>query len=131
MTVPLSPCRILLLVLSLSACDARKEENISPPPASTDGQPVSIAATASPVLPAPVMVAPPYPPLSFKGYTCTIDCSGHEAGYTWAEEHAIDDPEECSGNSESFIEGCRAYAEEQNETSNSTDNEGHEDEDDE
>jgi hypothetical protein len=45
----------------------------------------------------------------------TQDCSGHEAGYEWAEEHGIDDPDDCSGNSESFIEGCRAYAEEQQE----------------
>ncbi len=49
----------------------------------------------------------------FKGYECTVDCSGHEAGYQWAEEKGIDDPEDCGGNSESFIEGCRAYAEEQ------------------
>ena len=52
-------------------------------------------------------------PYTFHGYPCTIDCSGHEAGYRWAEEHGIDDPEDCGGNSESFIEGCRAYAEEQ------------------
>jgi hypothetical protein len=49
----------------------------------------------------------------FRGYPCTVDCSGHEAGYRWAEEKAIDDPDDCGGNSESFIEGCRAYAEEQ------------------
>jgi hypothetical protein len=53
------------------------------------------------------------PPKTFKGYMCTQDCSGHEAGYQWAEEHDIDDPDDCGGNSESFIEGCQAYAEEQ------------------
>ena len=47
------------------------------------------------------------------GYQCTVDCSGHEAGYEWAEENSIDDPYDCGGNSESFIEGCQAYAEEQ------------------
>lgn len=52
-------------------------------------------------------------PLTFKGYDCTDDCSGHEAGYNWAEAHDIDDPDDCGGNSQSFIEGCRAYAEEQ------------------
>jgi hypothetical protein len=52
-------------------------------------------------------------PLTFKGYPCRIDCSGHEAGYRWAEEHGIDDRSDCSGNSESFVEGYRAYAEEQ------------------
>jgi len=52
-------------------------------------------------------------PLQFHGYDCTNDCSGHEAGYQWAEEHEIADQDECGGNSESFIEGCKAYVEEQ------------------
>jgi hypothetical protein len=51
-------------------------------------------------------------PRTFHGYACTQDCSGHEAGYQWAEDHDIDDPDDCGGNSESFIEGCKAYAEE-------------------
>ena len=51
-------------------------------------------------------------PLTFHGYTCTDDCSGHQAGYDWAEENNITDPDDCSGNSQSFIEGCQAYAEE-------------------
>ena len=49
---------------------------------------------------------------TFGGYGCTDDCSGHEAGYAWAEENGIDDPDTCGGNSQSFEEGCRAYAEE-------------------
>lgn len=44
-------------------------------------------------------------------YGCTDDCSGHEAGYQWANEHEVANPEDCSGNSASFIEGCRARAE--------------------
>lgn len=51
---------------------------------------------------------------NFNGYPCTDDCSGHEAGYEWAEDNGIDDPNDCDGNSESFIEGCQSYAEEQN-----------------
>jgi hypothetical protein len=47
---------------------------------------------------------------TFHGYPCTEDCSGHEAGYNWGREHDIDAPEDCSGNSNSFIEGCQAYA---------------------
>jgi len=39
--------------------------------------------------------------------------SGHGAGYEWAEMKGIDDPDDCSGNSQSFIEGCQSYAEEQ------------------
>ncbi len=50
---------------------------------------------------------------TFKGNACTDDCSGHEAGYNWAEEKGITDPDDCGGKSDSFIEGCRSYAEEQ------------------
>jgi len=49
---------------------------------------------------------------TFKGYQCTDDCSGHKAGYEWAEDNQITDPDDCGGNSNSFIEGCMAYAEE-------------------
>ena len=48
---------------------------------------------------------------TFHGYECTVDCSGHEAGYAWAEENGITDPGDCGGNSQSFIEGCIAYTE--------------------
>ncbi len=51
--------------------------------------------------------------LYFGGNECTEDCSGHQAGYDWAEEKGITDPEDCGGNSDSFIEGCESYAEEQ------------------
>jgi hypothetical protein len=50
--------------------------------------------------------------LTFEGYECTEDCSGHEAGYAWAEDNDITDPDDCGGNSNSFYEGCVAYAEE-------------------
>ena len=50
--------------------------------------------------------------LYYKGYPCTIDCSGHMAGYIWAKIKGIRTPEECPiGNSNSFYEGCRSYAE--------------------
>lgn len=48
----------------------------------------------------------------FKGYKCKTNCSGHEAGYDWAMEKDITDPDDCGGKSISFIEGCVAYAEE-------------------
>jgi hypothetical protein len=60
---------------------------------------------------------------TFHGYDCTVDCSGHEAGYNWAEEKGITDRDECPidpHNSQSFTEGCWAYADEQS----GTDNEG-------
>ena len=37
------------------------------------------------------------------------DGTGHYAGYNWAQENG----EECDGNSESFIEGCEEYYEQQ------------------
>lgn len=45
-------------------------------------------------------------------WECTDDCSGHDAGYEWASDKGIDDPDDCGGNSDSFIEGCQAYANE-------------------
>ena len=49
---------------------------------------------------------------TFRGYECTQDCSGHQAGYEWAERHDITDPNDCGGRSQSFIEGCQAWAKE-------------------
>lgn len=50
---------------------------------------------------------------TFHGYTCTVDCSGHEAGYQWADDNGITDPDDCPidpHNSHSFTEGCWAFA---------------------
>ena len=52
---------------------------------------------------------------SYAGDGCTEDCSGHEAGYQWAMDKGITDPDNCGGKSWSFEEGCRAYAEENGE----------------
>jgi hypothetical protein len=49
---------------------------------------------------------------TFNDYKCTEDCSGHQAGYEWADEKGIDDEDDCSGKSDSFIEGCKSYVEE-------------------
>ncbi len=48
---------------------------------------------------------------TFKGYGCRDDCSGHRAGYEWAQRNGLRSASQCSGNSESFIEGCVAFAE--------------------
>lgn len=48
-----------------------------------------------------------------RGHPCTSDCSGREAGYRWAEERGLDDANDCGGESASFVEGCRAFVEEQ------------------
>lgn len=47
---------------------------------------------------------------TYNGYKCTDDCSGHEAGYEWARRKGIADPDDCGGNSTSFVEGCKSYA---------------------
>jgi hypothetical protein len=86
-----------------------------------------------PSTPKPVTPTPAYSPIpdqtstpdqgevpeqpTFRGDPCTSDCGGHEAGYNWAEEHGIDDADDCdtagdTSNSPSFAEGCRAYVEE-------------------
>jgi hypothetical protein len=49
---------------------------------------------------------------TFRGYDCTEDCSGHEAGYAWAEDNGVSDEYDCDGNSNSFNEGCMAYVQE-------------------
>ena len=50
---------------------------------------------------------------TFRGYNCTDDCSGHRAGYDWAQRNDITDEADCDTDSQSFSEGCQAYVEEQ------------------
>lgn len=50
--------------------------------------------------------------ISTKNFACTIDCSGHNAGYEWAKKKGITNPNECTGKSNSFLEGCRVAASE-------------------
>ena len=53
----------------------------------------------------------PRPRLAAGHYTCTSDCSGHRAGYEWARNRGIAEAYQCSGNSQSFINGCIAFTE--------------------
>ncbi len=58
-------------------------------------------------------VAQPAMAATFGGYQCTEDCSGHAAGYKWAEEHNIREESYCpEGDSQSFHEGCIVYTNE-------------------
>jgi hypothetical protein len=56
---------------------------------------------------------------TFHGYACTKDCSGHIAGYQWAEKHGITNAGNCGGKSLSFFQGCLIYANEHQEAVNS------------
>lgn len=49
---------------------------------------------------------------TFDGYQCEGDCSGHQAGYDWAEQSDVDDESSCSTPSASFNEGCQSYIDE-------------------
>ena len=49
--------------------------------------------------------------LSFRGYRCTKDCSGHMAGYEWAKARDVQETSECPIDApNSFIEGCYSFA---------------------
>lgn len=72
---------------------------------------------------------------SFAGYDCTEDCSGHEAGYKWAERHDIDDEDDCvtagdNSNSPSFAEGCKAFVNGENSENSDVDDEDETNDDD-
>jgi hypothetical protein len=58
---------------------------------------------------------------SFGGDACLNDCSGHQAGYQWAQQHDIGDESSCSGNSSSFNEGCRTFIGENSNSSGAAD----------
>ena len=54
---------------------------------------------------------------TFEGDPCTGNCSGHQAGYDWAQKNLITDREDCDTagdhyNSPSFAAGCRSYLDE-------------------
>ena len=54
---------------------------------------------------------------TFGGHECTMDCSGHKAGYEWAEARGIVNEAGCEAivrrwpNRISFYEGCLVYVE--------------------
>jgi|KBSMisStandDraft_5_1062788.scaffolds.fasta_scaffold26362_1 hypothetical protein len=94
---------ILASLLYLSAVQSAS----SPPSAASDLNAQNQRPT--PVEKQPNQVANK-PRLTFGGYPCNADCSEDQAGYRWAEEHGITDPDSCTGDSGNFIEGCRVYA---------------------
>jgi hypothetical protein len=68
-----------------------------------------LAAVAVTILPVLAGLGEPAHARYFGGYPCTKDCKTHAAGFKWAREHRVTNPDNCSGESRSFIQGCRAY----------------------
>jgi hypothetical protein len=62
---------------------------------------------------------------TYGGHDCTVDCSGHAAGYKWAEKKGIENEGDCPiGNSLSFHEGCVAYTEDNGRLDPGSDDQG-------
>lgn len=105
---------IIALIMSPGCSDARSEYEDS---AYEDSLAASEDSARSPEADDGDYLAEPASdadsPSEFHGYDCTQDCSGHEAGYAWAEDKGVVDAEDCGGSSQSFEEGCRAYADQQ------------------
>jgi hypothetical protein len=86
----------------------------------------------------PAAPAPPaekMPASSFAGYNCTEDCSGHKAGYEWAEQYDIDDDNDCDtagdhSDAQSFAEGCKAFVNGDNSANSDGDDEDETNDDD-
>ncbi|MEO7053834.1 MAG: hypothetical protein ABI191_02575 [Rhizomicrobium sp.] len=93
---------LLVALAGLCACSPA-------PPKSATPQADTAAAASNPAEPAPVKTAASHPIL-FHGYACTEGCLSHQQGYSWASAHGITNPNDCRGTSETFIEGCRAFA---------------------
>lgn len=107
---------LILAVFVLSGCSDSSSEITSETYNTKVDTPITKIQKNEPIRRIPVIEnseTDDYEPLTFKGNDCIDDCSGHEAGYNWAEEEGIIDPSDCGGNSRSFIEGCESYAEEQ------------------
>jgi hypothetical protein len=50
--------------------------------------------------------------LQYKGYPCTKDCSGHMAGYAWAQQRNLINPADIpTDTNNSFREGCLSFTE--------------------
>lgn len=89
---------------------------VPPPSAQADEKPASPSAPtvhrAEHHRKSPATPPATSPAARFGEYPCnSTDCEGHKAGFRWAQDHATADPDDCTGNSGAFIEGCRVYVE--------------------
>lgn len=96
-----------LCVAALAGCTQREEPATLPMAAS------AFAASSSDQSVTYQLNRAPDSRPRFGSDECTEDCSGHQAGYDWAEKHDIVDEDDCGANSQSFREGCMERVEEQ------------------
>ena len=84
-----------------------------------EGSTIATAPRPAPANP-PTHGASPARRVEFGGYPCHDDkCSDDWAGYRWAQANRIADPDDCTGRTGAFIEGCRVYARQQTQGSRS------------
>jgi hypothetical protein len=96
---------LMLAALALAACSPDKPRH-----AEAESKKPAAAAQPAPIGHSPLPAHDVGRSDLFHGYRCGGDCSLHQQGYKWAADHRIINPRDCRGGSESFIEGCRAYA---------------------
>lgn len=101
--MPWNKCALLLAIVA-AACSPDEQK------AAQAGKAPPVQARPIGHQPKPMMTATAPGPLLFHGYPCGDDCIGHQEGYSWASAHKISDPADCHGTSETFIEGCKAFA---------------------
>ena len=91
---------VLLVLALISPAHALQAKPQTPKPAQTASPPARQTAKN----------LRPSGPLVFHGYACTLECSQLQEGYAWASSRQISNPADCRGTSETFIDGCRAFA---------------------
>jgi hypothetical protein len=95
---------LAMVMIGLAACSPNKQQASRPPA----GKAAAIKSADTGQTPHPV--GPVVDEDLFHGWKCGDgDCSLHQAGYAWAAQHKIVNPQNCQGKSESFIEGCWAF----------------------
>lgn len=46
----------------------------------------------------------------FGGFPCTDRCRDHSAGFEYARQLRLKDPNQCAGPTLSYVQGCRVYS---------------------
>lgn len=113
MIARLSIFLVVGIAVSLGACDSSSADSAVADDAAADSA-AGTTANASDTVEAAAENAEPTDveadSVESTGFSsCTSDCSGHQAGFDWAQEKDLTDESECGGDSQSFIEGCEQF----------------------